>query len=213
MRVCHRFTLICFCLFGLGSAFSQIFPARPPVDLFVGYSYVNADTGASRQSLNGWSTSSSINFRRWLALEGEVSGHYDGADGSSHSFAAGPRFNFRPFFVHALFGDDHRSGASGTSSVLTPTYAYQTLSANMSAGTIDITPAPSSSSGSQDSFLMIFGGGAQWKVAPGWSVRASVDYVGTHQDLGSGSWQNNVRVGGGIVYRLRSNRPQTIARQ
>jgi len=93
------------------------------VDLFVGYSYVNADTGALRQSLNGWSTSSSINFRRWLALEGEVSGHYDGVDGSSHSFAAGPRFNFRPFFVHGLFGDDHWTGASGTPSVVTPTYA------------------------------------------------------------------------------------------
>ena len=60
---------------------------------------------------------------------------------------------------------------------------------------------------------MIFGGGLQWKLAPSWSMRASVDYVGTHHDLGSGSWQNNVRVGGGIVYTLDSIRPKMIARQ
>ena len=211
---------MCFCLFGLGTAFSQILPARPPVDLCFGYSYFNADTNGAtaRQSLNGWSTSSAVSFRRWLALEGEASGHYSGAGGSNYSFAAGPRFNVRPFFVHALFGDDHWTGA-GSSSPLPPTkpqtayYAPNVVSPNISKENIDITPTMSSAS--QDSFAMIFGGGVQWKVARSWSMRAAVDYVGTHHDLaGSGaSWQNHVRVGGGIVYTLRSDRRPMVARE
>ena len=216
MKSCRNFTLLCLCLFGLGTAFSQIIPARPPVDLFFGYSYVNADTNGAtaRQSVNGWSTSSAVELRRWLALETEVSGYYDGVDGSDYSFTAGPRFKFRRIFVHALFGDDHwTDGGSAASPALYPQLAYyqhNVVSPNMSAGVPP--PAPSSTSTSQDSFAMIFGGGVQWKVAPAWSMRASVDYVGTHHDLsgGSASWQNNVRVGGGIVYTLPSSRRRPV---
>jgi hypothetical protein len=96
-------------------------------DLYGGYSYVNIDTNglSSRQNANGWEAAISGNFNKWFAVEGDVSGYYksfsatvSGATGSvkitDYSFAGGPRINFKPIFIHALFGGDHL--ASGTAS-------------------------------------------------------------------------------------------------
>jgi opacity protein-like surface antigen len=161
--------VLCFVVFGLGTSFSQILAVRS-TDVFVGYNYTNYDLkAAGRQSFNGWTTSSSINFNRTFAVEGDVTGSYTGSVLNSHvsasdyTFTAGPRVNFKPFFVHALFGDDRLSSLGH----------------------------------SDNAFAMIFGGGIQHKLTGNLSARASVDYVGArHFDV----QENNVRVGGGVVY-------------
>jgi hypothetical protein len=158
------------------------------VEVFGGYSYLNLDTNGltSRQSANGWEASAAGNFNRWFALEGDVSGYYKTyavdlsaigqgmPDVSVHDygFVGGPRFNFRPFFVHALVGFDHLSG-----------------------GALGF-------SASQDSFAGAFGGGIQWPVAQHWAVRGSGDYVLTQHNIfgGPAYTQNNFRVSAGIVY-------------
>ncbi len=89
-------------------------------DLFGGYSYLNIDTNGltSRQSANGWEASISGNVIPWFAVETDVSGYYknrilgSAVNVRDYSFAAGPRFNFRPFFVHALLGADRLSAVS-----------------------------------------------------------------------------------------------------
>lgn len=211
MRRRHYLALLCFCLLGLGTAYSQILPAHPSVDLFLGYSYVNVDTNhlTPRQSLNGWSSSSSLNFSRWFALEGEASGYYrnnllnSGVNARDYSFTAGPRLNFgRRFFVHALFGEDHLTQVTNGSTLL---FALVPAGA---AGYGGGSSTPTSTS--NDAFAMIFGGGVQWKLAQAWSVRTSIDYVGTHH---LGEVQNNVRVGGGIVYTLHSKQRPIFARE
>lgn len=91
-----------------------------------------------------------------------------------YSYLAGPRFNLRPLFVHALIGGDHLSGSG----------------LGLSA--------------SQDGLAGAFGGGAEVPVGRLISFRASADYVFTrHNILGGPSvTQNNFRVSAGIVFRL-----------
>jgi hypothetical protein len=151
----------------------------PRAEVFGGYSYLNVDTNnlTSRQSLNGWEASAAGNFNRWFAVEGDVSGYYKtylGVNVSDYGFAGGPRFNFRPIFVHALVGGDHLTGS---------TFGF---------------------SGSQNSFAGVFGGGIQWNIARQWAVRGSGDYVLTRHNILGGSpfTQNNFRASVGIVFLL-----------
>lgn len=158
---------------------------EPNIDIFGGYSYVNADTSgvpllASRQSANGWEASVSGNVYKWLAAEGDLSGYYKsdllgtGVNASDFAYAGGPRVNLGPVFVHALIGADRLS---------------------LSAGGLSL---------SQTSFASAFGGGVQIPVAPRWAVRASADYVLTHhsaEPFVASFTQNNFRVSAGIVFR------------
>ena len=183
--------LLCFCN-------SIVAQNLPRVDVFGGYSYLNIDTNnlTSRQSANGWEASVSGDVNKWLAIEGDFAGYYKSyavnfdfispgtgtvnANVRDYSYLGGPRLNYRPLFIHALFGGDHLTGSS------------QGLS------------------GSQDSFAAAFGGGLEWKVAPRWAVRASGDYVLTHHNIfgppGQTFTQNNFRASVGIVYIFGGHR-------
>jgi len=178
-------------------------------DLFGGYSYVNIDTNGltSRQSANGWEASISGNFNKWFAVEGSVSGYYKNYSVSlsstlpfctffacpatatirvtDYSYAGGPRINFGPVFIHALFGGDHLTG------------------------TATATGVSGSLSESQDGAAGAAGGGVQWRVSGPWSVRASVDYAfSRHNIFGGPSYtQNNYRAGAGIVYSFGTRHP------
>jgi PDZ domain-containing protein len=164
----------------------------PRVELFAGYSYLNADTNnlSSRQSLNGWEASSSMNFTKWLATEFDGAGYYKSYSidtggfaglpntvsfhAKDYSYLAGPRFNLRPFFVHALVGGDHLVGSA---------LGY---------------------SASQDGLSGAFGGGGEVPIGRLLSFRVSADYAfSRHNILGGPSvTQNNFRFGFGIVWRL-----------
>ena len=160
---------------------------EPRAEVYGGYSYVNIDTNgltSDRQSANGWEAALSVNINKWAAVEGDVAGYYkndifgSGVNGSDYTFAGGPRFNYRPAFVHALFGGDRLCGSQ------------------------------SGISACQNSFAMALGGGAEFKVTPRWAVRGSVDYLYTHHNGAQFGLpdvhQDNIRVGGGIVYLIGS---------
>jgi hypothetical protein len=162
----------------------------PKVEIFGGYSYLNLDVNdlGPRESANGWEASVAGNLNRWFAIEGSVSGYYKtytvdlnfitpglgtfDIKARDYSYVAGPRFNLRPVFVHALVGGDHLSGSA----------------LGLSA--------------SQDGFAAAFGGGVEWKVAQQWAIRGSGDYVLTRHNIFGGPAfnQNNFRVSAGIVY-------------
>jgi hypothetical protein len=173
------------CLAASGFAFGQDSRA----DLFAGYSYVNIDTNelSSRQNANGWELAVT-GFNKWLAVEGDGSGYYKSfgvnvavnefetasatAKVTDYSYAAGPRINLRPVFIHVLFGGDYLTGSvSGVSA-------------------------------SQDGLAALAGGGVQFKIAGPWGVRALADYAYTQHNIfgGSAATQNNVRASIGIVY-------------
>lgn len=169
----------------------------PKGEVFGGYSFLNADfnksdTGISRQNFNGWEAGAAFNATEWFAVEGLVAGHYRSLDVGSlfgighlgvnisakdYAFMGGPRINFRPVFVHALFGDNHITGSV--------------------AGT----------SASQDAFAAAFGGGVEKMVSSHWGVRGTGDYVMTrHNFFGPNRVnQSHFRVAVGIVYAFGGN--------
>jgi len=176
---------------GLSSRFGYDVPL---VEVFGGYSYLNVDTNGSspRRAAQGWAGSMAFNFTKLFAAEGSASGHYKshvdfsgivpGANDVStisYSFLGGPRINFRPAFVHALVGIDRVGGSQGTSSA------------------------------SQNSLAMAFGGGAQWDITQKWAVGGSADYVVTRHSIfaavgvpSAAISQHNIRLSVGVVFKL-----------
>jgi hypothetical protein len=208
MRHSWFFLLVCFAI----PAFAQ--QSTPRAEVFGGYSYLDADTNnlVPRQGLNGWEVSFSGNVNRWFAVEAAGSGYYKSylipvppcvidsllectlsARVSDYAFVAGPRLNYRPVFIHALFGVDRLTGSlSGLVGVLSPISA------------------------SQDSFAGAIGGGVEQPIAHHLAIEASVDYAFSRHNIfgGPAVTQNNVRLAGGLVYRfggLSSHQPSVAS--
>jgi hypothetical protein len=173
-------------------------PTIPAAEIFFGISYLNFSTHGltdSRQGAAGWNASVSSNFNQWFALELDVSGHYKNYNYDTggvlglprfvtvsyyrdYSYLAGPRFNYGPVFVHALFGGDHLSGSAlGTSSA-------------------------------QTGFAGAIGGGVQYPMGDRFAFRAGADYVFSERNVlgGSSVTGNNFRASAGIVFNLGNRR-------
>jgi hypothetical protein len=153
----------------------------PAVEIFGGYSFLNADINGyknSRQISNGWETSISVNFDSHAAIELDMSGYYKKYYGyltvSNHAFLAGPRLNYGPVYGHALIGGDslseHMSGFSATEMALA-----------MALGAGIQVPINS---------LLSFRGGVDY--APSWHSRSD----------GSAATQFNFRFSAGIVFKF-----------
>ena len=199
--------VLCFCSPARCQDFSR-------VEIFGGYSYQNTDTNnlasPSRQSANGWDASVSWNYNKWFGVEGDFSGHYNSEavhtsaliplpvqvvdlHVNDFTYFGGPRFTFRPVFLHALFGGDHLDGRLTTPNI----------PGSVVAG---VTP--------QNSFAAAFGGGIEWKVATHWAVRGTADYPLTRHKIFNlisevmtptpTFTQNNFRASVGIVFQLGS---------
>jgi len=169
-------------------------PTIPAAEIFVGYSYLNFNTNGltnSRQSANGWEASVSGNFNKWFAIELDISGYYKNysyytgnASGlpsfitiayyRDYSYLAGPRLNYGPVFVHALFGGDRLSGSAlGTSAA-------------------------------QTGFAGALGGGVRFPMGDRLAFRVSADYAFSNHNIlgGSSVTENNFRASAGIVFNL-----------
>ncbi len=152
-----------------------------PVEVFSGYSFLSIDTKgvSSRQGANGWEAGLAMRLDKSLAVEFEGSGYYTtyaSAAGISNVrdfyLLAGPRVGFKSIFVRALFGGDHLTDNTFSSSVF----------AHGFAGSI--------------------GGGVNRRVAGPWSIRTSVDYVFSRHSVFNSTpfTQNNFRTSVGLSY-------------
>ena len=161
----------------------------PRLEAFGGVSYLNAGTSglASRQNVAGFEGSVAIHANRWVAGEANFGGYYkiltivNVGNFAFHDYMAmaGPRFNIRKAFFHALVGIDHLAGSANFYST------SGTSSDNSLAGT--------------------GGGGVQWNISRHLALRTSADYVLSRF---AGLTQNNIRVTLGVVFEAGSiNRP------
>ncbi len=140
-----RLFLICLAIFVPLSAYSQT-----GSNIFVGYSYLNADA-ANRSSLNGWDGSLEGKIFPFIGIVADLSGHYGNEDVGScgpgcsikanahqHNFLLGPRVSvsvgkIRPF-AHYLVGASHVSFNANLGS--------DTSFAHAIGGGFDIKPVP-----------------------------------------------------------------------
>ena len=184
----RRITAIAFTLIALATAgYAQ----APSGNVFIGYSYMNADlVSGNRTNLNGWNGSVEGKVLPFIGLVADFSGNYGsapvapnptcgtiggscsdvGASTNIHNFLFGPRVSLsvgkvRPF-AHALVG----------------------------AGHISESGAGFSDSGT--SFAYAVGGGIDYHLVPliGWRVQADL-----LQTRFFSNTQNNVRISTGVV--------------
>jgi hypothetical protein len=175
MRHCSVFSLLC--IFSL-SLFAQDVPRG---ELFVGYSYINADTSGltSRLNINGGDISFTANFSQWAGAETNFSAYFRqlnfagiGLHIHDYNIFFGPRVHYKWVFAHALAGlDDFGGSALGGSTT-------------------------------NGAFGSAIGGGATFKITKRIGIEGGGDYVITRHNLlgGSAITQNHVRAIAGVVF-------------
>jgi len=162
----NLFTLILLLL--SSSALGQVYPR---MEVFGGFSYLNADLG-TRENFFGWQVSLSGNVKENIAIVVDAGGQYKSVSGiglSYYEFLLGPRFMVRgervTGFVHAL---------AGGRSIFVPS---------------DIDSA----------FALGLGGGMDVSVSDSIGIRVfQFDYMPSHS---RGMWSHDARFGSGIVFK------------
>jgi opacity protein-like surface antigen len=163
--------------------------SAPKVDIFAGYSYLQANPGVAGVDsfhLHGGSASVAYNYNHWLSAVADFGGYNNGnilgtgASGTLSTYLFGPRVSYRHFrritpFGQVLFGVGHAgSNAFGTA-------------------------------GSQNAFAMTAGGGVDYKVLDHFSIRPiQAEYLMTRFGVGTTGTQtqNNLRLSTGFVFRF-----------
>ena len=161
----------------------------PQVDVFAGYSYLQANPGirgVDSFHLHGGSASIAYNYREWLSGVADFGGYNNGnilntgASGTLSTYLFGPRVSYRHLrritpFGQVLFGVAHaNSSAFGTGN-------------------------------SQSAFAMTAGGGVDYKLFDHFAVRpVQAEYLMTRFGVGTTGTQtqNNVRLSTGFVFRF-----------
>ena len=166
---------------------------RPRLEVFGGYSYLNADTQGTlgRVSAHGWEVAVTPRINRWLGVEADFSGHYKTqkvvdilglsttSRGRDYSFLFGPKFSYHQErkispFVYGLIGIDRLSGGGFG---------------------IDF--------GSENSLAAALGGGVDVASYKHLAVRVQTDYFLTrHLQFTNDVTRNNFRAAAGLVYRF-----------
>jgi opacity protein-like surface antigen len=164
--------------------------AQESTQIFGGYSYLRGDDDDGGVDLHGWNVSVNQNFKKWIGLKADFSGHYgevsvistlNKSDLNAYLFLVGPQFNLpgtdrvKPF-AHVLFG------AMRTSLTTFPTTGRVTLR--------------------DSAFAMAVGGGLDVKLTDVIAIRLfQTDYVLTRFDDDT---QNNFRASTGIVFKFKN---------
>jgi hypothetical protein len=163
------------CLFSFIFLFLPLSVYAQGSNVFLGYSYLNADSPAGNHSnLNGWNVSLEGKIFPFVGIVADLSGHYGeqdfgtfSANTRQHTFVFGPRVSIsvgkiRPF-AHYLVGAGHISIDDG---------------------------------GSDTSFTQAVGGGLDYKLIPLIAWRFQGDFLQTRY---FGTKQDNFRFSTGIV--------------
>jgi opacity protein-like surface antigen len=163
--------------------------SAPKVDIFAGYSYLQANPGISGVSnfhLHGGSASVAYNRNTWLSGVADFGGYNKGnvlgtgPSGTLSTYLFGPRVSYRRLrkitpFGQVLFGVGHaNSRVFGTAH-------------------------------SENALAMSAGGGVDYKLADHFSIRpVQADYLMTRFGVGTRGTrtQNNVRLSTGFVFRF-----------
>jgi hypothetical protein len=180
---------------GAQSAQAQDTASTPRVEIFGGYSYMNANivVSGTRFNLNGASGSLAYNVNNWLGVVGDFGVYGQGsvaANGRSltvSSYQFGPRISWRGHalvpFGQVLLGGGHATGT-----------LYTTSLGNGAAPL-----------GANNGFMLTAGGGVDWKLNHTIGIRIiQTEYLYSqflNAATGSNSnHQNNLRISAGILF-------------
>lgn len=157
----------------------------PKLDFFAGYSFLHSPensasfdvgrgqvSGDTLEPHQGFNASVTGNLNRGVGLTADLSGYYNDLGVKTHNFLIGPQLSFRQTrhftpYLHALFGISHQS-ATVQSPVVTFTPPFTSP---------PVFSGPKLS-GSNTSFAMALGGGADYNISRRLSIRlVQADYL------------------------------------
>ncbi|HTY62216.1 MAG TPA: hypothetical protein VMG30_08145 [Acidobacteriota bacterium] len=180
--------LVLVAIFLLSFAAIAVAGDTPAVEIFGGYSWVNAPSGlgVDGTNLNGWNGQVAFNGNKWAGFVADFGGYYgsieDTYSGESvsvhvHSIMFGPRIAIRRGkvtpFLQALFG-------------------YARITADVQG----------EDEFKENDFAMAFGGGVDINVAGMVAIRpVQVDYFAIKEGT-TGDFINSFRYSAGIVLKL-----------
>ena len=181
--------IACMWLFSM-LGFAGLASAQIPTsgNVYVGYSYYNADVSGGRSSFNGWTGSVEGKILPFIGIVGEFTDTYGSEN--VHLLACGALFC--PTTNVSLHEQTYLFGPRVSASVgkIRPFAEVLIGGAHLSAN---------NGVGSDTSFATAIGGGIDYKILRPVAWRLQGDYVQTRF---SGTTQNNVRLSTGIVLRF-----------
>jgi hypothetical protein len=171
----HKFMVLASMLVFSMAAFAQEMDTAPKAEIFGGYQYTRFDGGLNA---NGWDTTVTGNFNRWLGVAADFSGAYKSENGVSfhnYTYTFGPVISWR-----------HNES-------FTPF-------AHFLAGGFRDSASASGFSGSDNGFAMMFGGGVDVKATKRVAFRAvQFDWLSLRSNGATDN--NNMRISTGLLLR------------
>jgi outer membrane immunogenic protein len=193
MRRTHiLFSIFVAAVFALGSAPSAHAQDAPKWEIFGGYTYMRANivVNGNQFNMNGGSGSVAYNLTNWFGLVGDFGITHSGTTGTQPfsltvtTYEFGPRVSWRNHtkltpFGQVLIGGGHANGTLYTSS--------------LGSGLAPL--------GANNDFNFTAGGGVDWKINHGFSVRlAQAEYLHTQFLNARNNSQSNFRLSTGVVF-------------
>ena len=184
-------------VFALSSAPSAKAQDAPKWEVFGGYTYMHSNivvTGATF-NMNGGSGSAAYHLTDWFALVGEFAGTHQGAVvGKPFSLTVityqfGPRVSWHNHTHLTPYGQVLMGGGRATGTLYTT---------SLGSGLAPL--------GSSNDFNFSAGGGVDWKLTHGFSVRlAQAEYLHTQFANAVNNSQSNFRLSTGVVFTFGQN--------
>ena len=178
-------------IFALGSAPSAHAQDAPKWEIFGGYTYMRANiiVNGNQFNMNGGSGSVAYNLNNWFGLVGDFGITHSGTTAQPFSlnvytYEFGPRVSWRNHskltpYGQVLIGGGHANGTLYTSS--------------LGSGLAPL--------GASNDFNFTAGGGVDWKINHGFSVRlAQAEYLHTQFANAVNNSQSNFRLSTGVVF-------------
>lgn len=179
-------------VFALGAAQTAQAQDAPKWEIFGGYTYMRSNVIVSGTpfNLNGGSGSVAYNLTNWFGLVGDIGVTHQGTVAGKPfsltvtTYEFGPRVSWRNHshltpYMQVLIGGGHAGGTLYTTSLGT-----------------GLAPL-----GTSNDFNFTAGGGVDWKINHGFSVRlAQAEYLHTQFMNGNNNSQSNFRLSTGVVF-------------
>ena len=179
-------------VFALGTARTAHAQDAPKWEIFGGYSYMRSNiiVSGAQFNMNGGSGSVAYNLTNWFGLVGDIGVTHQGAVAGKPfsltvpTYEFGPRVSWRNHshltpYIQVLIGGGHAGGTLYTTSLGT-----------------GLAPL-----GTSNDFNFTAGGGVDWKLNHGYSIRlAQAEYLHTQFLNANNNSQSNFRLSTGVVF-------------
>lgn len=184
-----KFVVSLLAVFALSAVSGFAQESAPKVDVFAGYSYLQANpgvTGVDSFHLHGGSASAAYHFTNSLSAVADFGGYDNGnllgtgTDGRLYTYLFGPRLSYRHYRKFTPFGQVLLGSAHANASAFGTT-------------------------GSQNAFAMTAGGGFDYKLFDRFWIRpVQAEYLLTRFREGAlgARNENNLRLSTGFVFRF-----------